>query len=256
MPPASEGSPQAANTFSMVNSSALRTISDREFLRKAWKEISKRNVLSKGLDNVTIKAFKSRLDENLAQITFDLRSNQYVFNKLRAHAINKPGSKKPRPLQIASVRDRVVMKALALFIEPAFRRFNLDCSFAFIKGRGVKPAIQRIHDLVANGNKFYFEADIINFFGAVDRQVLWTMFSREVRHRSLLPLLLRCFNLELEDLQSHRTEFQELFFGADSGIPQGGVLTPRTQKITSNLSAQWGTENDTPLPLDMCRIWL
>ncbi len=62
------------------------------------------------------------------------------------------------------------MKALALFIEPAFQSFNLDCSFAFIKGRGVKPAIQRIHDLVANGNKFYFEADIINFFGAVDRQ--------------------------------------------------------------------------------------
>ena len=136
----------------MINSaSALRTVSDKEFLRKAWREISERNVLSKGLDNVTIKAFKSRLDENLAQITFDLRSNQYVFNKLRAHAINKPGSKKPRPLQIASVRDRVVMKALALFIEPAFQRFNLDCSYAFIKGRGVNPAIKRIQDLVSGG---------------------------------------------------------------------------------------------------------
>lgn len=210
----------------MNSASALRKISDKEFLRKAWREISKRNMRSRGLDNVTIKAFKNRLDENLFEISADLRANRYEFNKLRAHAIKKPGSKKSRPLQIATVRDRVVMKAIALFIEPVFQRFNLDCSFAFIKDRGVNPAIKRIHDLVAQGNRFYFEADIINFFGAVDRQVLWKMFSREVRHKSLMSLLQRCFNLELEDLQGHQTEFQELFFGSDSGIPQGGVLSP------------------------------
>ena len=206
--------------------SALRTISDAHFLRKAWREISKRNMLSKGLDNVTIKAFKGRLDQNLSDISAELRANRYVFNKLRAHAIKKPGSNKSRPLQIASVRDRVVMKAIALYIEPAFEKFNLGCSFAFIKGRGVKPAITRILDLVTQGNKFYFEADIIDFFGSVDRQVLWTMFSKQVRHKSLLPLLQQCFNLELQDLQGYQTEFQDLFFGAGSGIPQGGVLSP------------------------------
>ena len=51
--------------------------------------------------------------------------------------MKKPGSTKLRPLQIASVRDRVVMKSIALFIEPSFQQFNLDCSFAFIRGRGV-----------------------------------------------------------------------------------------------------------------------
>ncbi|MEA2542984.1 MAG: RNA-directed polymerase, partial [Acidobacteriaceae bacterium] len=116
---------------------------------------------SKGLDNVTIKTFKTRLDENLSEISEQLKSGSYRFNKLRAHAITKPGSTKQRPLQIASVRDRVVMKAIALFIEPSFYRFNLDCSCAFIKGRGVNYAIKRIQDLVANGNKFYFEADIL-----------------------------------------------------------------------------------------------
>jgi RNA-directed DNA polymerase len=209
-----------------MKNSAIRTISDREFLRKAWREISKRNMRSKGLDNVTIKAFKTRLDENLSEISEQLRSNSYKFNKLRAHAITKPGSTKQRPLQIASVRDRVVMKAISLFIEPSFYRFNLDCSCAFIKGRGVNYAIKRIQDLVANGNKFYFEADVLDFFGSIDKGDLWKSFSREIRQKSILPLLHQCFNLELEDLQSHATEFQELFFGADSGIPQGGVLSP------------------------------
>jgi len=210
----------------MNSSSALYAISDREFLRKAWREISKKNLQSKGLDNITIKAFKSRLDDNLAEISADLRGNSYIFNKLRAHVISKPGSSKPRPLQIASVRDRVVMKAVALYLEPAFNSLNLPCSYAFIRGRGVTLAIRQIHELIAKGNKYYFEADIINFFGSVDRHVLWTMFSKRVKHRSLLPLLQQCFNLELEDLQNHRTEFQELFLGADSGIPQGGVLSP------------------------------
>src|SRR5580698_3092183 len=170
MPPASERSPQAANTLDMNSASALRNISDKESLRKAWREISKRNMLSKGLDNVTIRAFKNSLDRNLSQISGELRAGTYTFNKLRAHAIKKPGSSKPRPLQIASVRDRVVMKSIALFIEPAFQEFNLLCSFAFIKNRGVNHAIGYIHELVAQGNKFYFEADIINFFGAVDRE--------------------------------------------------------------------------------------
>ena len=105
----------------MNSASALRTVSDKEFLRRAWKEISKRNMLSKGLDNVTIRAFKARLDENLSAISADIRGGTYIFNKLRAHAIKKPGSSKHRPLQIAAVRDRVVMKAIALFIEPAFQ---------------------------------------------------------------------------------------------------------------------------------------
>jgi RNA-directed DNA polymerase len=210
----------------MNSGSALFTISDKHHLRKAWYQISKRNMLSKGSDNVTIKAFKASLDQNLSDISSELRSGRYTFQKLRAHAIAKMASSKLRPLQIASVRDRVVMKSIALYIEPAFRRFDLPCSFAFIKNRGVKQAITRIHELVEQGNKYYFEADIINFFGAVDRETLWAMFSRKVRHKTLLRLLRQCFDLELQDLDSFTPEFQKLFVGADSGIPQGGVLSP------------------------------
>jgi RNA-directed DNA polymerase len=181
---------------------------------------------SRGLDNVKLHQFKNSLDENLSKISTELRSGTYEFNKLRAHAIKKPGTQNYRPLQIPAVRDRVVMKALALFIEPAFAQFNLDCSFAFIRGRGVNAAINRIRELANGGKKFYFETDILNFFGSVDKSALWQMLSGKIRQRSLLPLLKQCFDLELEDLDGYATEFQKLFLGADSGIPQGGVLSP------------------------------
>ena len=56
--------------------------------------------------------------------------------------------------------------------------------------------------------------------------MLWEKFSRRVRQKTLLPLLRQCFDLELGDLSSFETEFQKLFIGAESGIPQGGVLSP------------------------------
>jgi RNA-directed DNA polymerase len=208
--------------------SALQIISDREKLNDAWRAISKRNKLSSGSDKITIKAFSANLDRNLRDISKDLRDKTYQFSKLRPATVAKPGSSKPRPIQIPAVKDRVVMKALALRIQPTFAKFDLPCSFAFIKGdgRGVKAAIAHIQKLVNEGYVYYFEADIKNFFGAVDRRTLWKMLSKKVRQKSLLPLLEKCFNLELDDLQSFQTEYQDIFLGATIGIPQGGVLSP------------------------------
>jgi RNA-directed DNA polymerase len=197
-------------------------------LQAAWRAISKRNKLSKGSDNITIKAFSSSLDLNLRAISSEIRAKTYQFSKLRPATVAKPGSEKPRPIQIPTIRDRIIMKALALHIQPSFSKFDLPCSYAFIRGkdRGVKAAISRIQELVDQGNVQYFEADIKNFFGAVDRPTLWKMFAKQVRYRSLLPLLEKCFNLELDDLQSYQTEHQDIFLGATVGIPQGGVLSP------------------------------
>ena len=118
----------------MRSTSALQAISEISTLHAAWRAISKRNKLSKGSDNVTIKAFSANLDSNLRAIRSDLKSNKYQFSKLRPATVAKLGSDKRRPIQIPAVRDRIVMKALALHIQPSFTKFDLPCSFAFIAG--------------------------------------------------------------------------------------------------------------------------
>jgi RNA-directed DNA polymerase len=92
--------------------------------------------------------------------------------------------------------------------------------------RGVPAVIRRVHEFIALGYVHYFETDIINFFGAVDRSRPWLMFSKKIRHRSLLPLLRQCFDQELDNLQAFQLEYEDLFVGATSGIPQGRVLSP------------------------------
>lgn len=202
-------------------------MSEPESLRKAWKKLTKRKK-SKGCDGITIEAFAADLDHNLRQISKDLRKGSYQLCRLRPSVHFKVGSTKPRPLQIPTVRDRVVMKALALFIEPSFEKFNLPCSFAYIKGneRGVSAVIRKVHELAARGFVYYFKADIIDFFGTVDRSRLWAMFSKQIRRRSLLPVLKQCFEQELDSLEGFQLEHEKLFVGATSGIPQGGVLSP------------------------------
>lgn len=112
------------------------------------------------------------------------------------------------------------MKALALYIAPIFRRLDQECSYAFIRKRGVNTAIRRIRELVGKEYKYYFEADIINFFGVVDREVLWGKFSRRIRYKSPIPLLRQSCDLELGNLEDFETELQGLFAGANSGIPK------------------------------------
>jgi RNA-directed DNA polymerase len=209
------------------SSTALHIVSDLGHLRKAWKKLAKRKK-SKGCDGVTIEAFAADLDWNLRKISKDLREGTYQLCRLRPSVHFKPGSPKPRPLQIPAVRDRVVMKALALYIQPSFDKFDLPCSFAYIKGedRGVPAVIRKVHELVARGFVQYFEADIVNFFGTVDRPRLWTKFAKQVRHRSLLPILRQCFEQELDNLEAFQLDYEKLFAGATAGIPQGGVLSP------------------------------
>ena len=211
----------------MKSSTALVKITEPEYLRGAWKKLTKRKK-SKGCDGVTIESFASDLDWNLRQIRDELRNGTYSLKRLRPSVHFRPGSPKPRPLQIPAVRDRVVMKALAIFIGPTFKKFDLPCSFAYIKGddRGVPAVIRKVHELVDEGFVHYFEADIVNFFGTVDRSRLWTRFAKQVRHRSILPILKQCFEQELSHLESFQLEYEKLFVGVTAGIPQGGVLSP------------------------------
>ena len=211
----------------MTLPTALYTVSELDHLRKAWKKLAKRRK-SKGCDGITIEAFAADLDSNLRQISKDLRKGSYQLRQLRPSVYFKVGSSKPRPLQIPAVRDRVVMKSLALYIQPSFAKFDLPCSFAYIKGedRGVPGVTRKVHELVGRGFVHYFEADIVNFFGTVDRSRLWNKFAKQVRHRSLLWILKQCFEQELDNLEVFQLEYEKLFAGATAGIPQGGVLSP------------------------------
>jgi RNA-directed DNA polymerase len=206
--------------------SAREELSSTKHLLRAWQKISKRNTRSHGLDQVTIEQFRDNLHHHLDEIGRQIKEGSYKFTPARGWLAPKPGGGQKRPIKIPAVRDRVALKAIALLIEANFDKYNLSCSFGYVRNRGVKDAIARIRKLSDEGNRVVLEADIHKFFDEVNRDILFPRFIREIRRPSLTALIEDALRMEVGNLDSFSDEEKQLFPAADSGIPQGGVLSP------------------------------
>ena len=202
----------------------LRQLSDRENLLRAWKKLSKKKH-SRGFDKQTIEEFRRDLEQEIRKISGELRSGTFEFTPLLGRLPNKPGGGK-RPIKIPTVRDRVVAKTIQLLISHKFDKFNLPCSFGYVPRVRIADAVERVKGLAASGNIWVLEADMSRFFDTVNQPMLMDRFVRQIRVRSLEDLVRRALKVEVGNLDSFRPDERELFPLADSGIPQGGVLSP------------------------------
>jgi retron-type reverse transcriptase len=84
-------------------------------LRSGFKAV-KRNGGSPGVDDISIKEYGSRLDEELDQLTAELLSWSYKPKPVRRVEIPKPGGG-VRLLGVPCIRDRVVQASLKLLLE-------------------------------------------------------------------------------------------------------------------------------------------
>jgi RNA-directed DNA polymerase len=193
-------------------------------LYEAWKRLNKSNKFSHGFDNETIQGFRANLEENIARITDGLRKKNYRFAPLRAKPIPKEGGG-TRWLRIPAVRDRVVLTALNILIAPRFRRFDLECSHGYVRSRSRATAVAAIQRYAAAGLDWVLEADIRKFFDTVPQPVLIEKFIKQVRIPSIVHVVKQAISTEV----GNRSEFgpdNGAFLMSDSGIPQGGVLSP------------------------------
>jgi RNA-directed DNA polymerase len=212
-------------------SSLYNKLCSKKFLFSAWKALNRSNKRSHGLDEVTLEQFQGNLDRELSLISKQLQARAYEFTRFRGVTVPKPGSQDRRPIQIPSIRDRVVMKALWLLIDGKLKKFDLPCSFAYIEGRSIHKAIARVHELAAAGNNFVLEADISNFFGAVDQDRLLKRLHSVVRSKSLRGILNAAIQNEIGNRADFEPKFRDLFPASTSGIPQGGVLSPKLANL-------------------------
>jgi RNA-directed DNA polymerase len=202
----------------------FRQLSTPENLLRAWKKLKKKKH-SRGFDEQTIEDFKRDLDRHIREISAELRSGTFEFTPLVGHLREKPGGGK-RPIKIPAVRDRVVLKAIQILISHRFDKFNLPCSYGYITDVSTRDAVEHVRELAARGNVWVLEADMSKFFDTVDQPLLMDRFVRQTGIRSLEGLIRRALQVEVGNLDSFRPDDRDLFPRADSGIPQGGVLSP------------------------------
>ena len=212
----------------------LNKISSVESLRLAWAKLEKFNKESHGLTGETIAEFELNKEDKILSISKRLQEGTYQFSPYRAVLIPKSKGKF-RPLQIPEVSDRVVIKAIALELEEHFKELlekSRGLSFAYQKGLGVKEAVEKINEYCQNGYSYVLEADLINFFGTVDKDSLLNdVVFKRLSDTTINTLIQQALNQSIGNLDSFNVEQKKYFENIDKGIPQGNALSPLLSNI-------------------------
>lgn len=225
------------NTYKMKKKTPtlLQIISDKEALNNAWNKLEKYNKDSHGLSGETIESFGQNLNDKISSISEKLKQGKYKFRPTRGVLIAKKGKNKFRPLQIPEISDRVVIKAIAILLDIIFSETlnkSNGYSFAYQKSIGVKDALMKIREHYNNGNKFALEADLVNFFGTVNKkELLENQIFPFLADTSINDLILDSLNQRVGNM----TDFDEVrikfFDNVHKGIPQGNALSPLLSNI-------------------------
>jgi len=180
-----------------------------------------------GVDLENWQAFDRKLYHNLYQLWNRLSSGAYFPEAVRRVMIPK-GGKGERPLGIPTISDRIVQEVLRqvleLYLEPHFS----ENSYAYRKGRNAHQAIAQCRT-----NTDYYswcvDVDIKGYFDNIPHEKLMQAvvhYCPQLKwlHRYLWRILQAPVQLQDGRMQA-----------SDKGVPQGGVVAPRTHPQTLSL---------------------
>jgi RNA-directed DNA polymerase len=186
-------------------------------------ESVKANKGAPGIDRVTIERFGCSIEWELSELGKSLKEKTYQPLPIKRCYIPKPGSKERRPLGIPTVRDRVVQAAVRQVIEPLFEYEFLECSYGFRPERGCKDALREVVAALSEGYCHVVDADIRNFFGALDHELLMTLIRQRISDGRVLTLI--------ESFLKQGVMEEGELAATVIGTPQGGVISPLLANI-------------------------
>jgi group II intron reverse transcriptase/maturase len=158
-----------------------------EELRAAFKAV-RRNRGAAGIDGVTVEAFESKLDRELAQLSDELRNWTYRPQPVRAVEIPKPTGG-VRMLGIPTVRDRVVHAAIKAVLEPILEPTFSDHSYGFRPGRNQRQAVEAARKWALMGKRFVVDIDLSRFFDRIHHDRLIYLLSKHILDKRILRLV-------------------------------------------------------------------
>ena len=201
-----------------------------EFLKETWGKMNRR--AAGGVDGKSAEQFGSELETQVEAICTQLKEGTYHAPPVRRVEIPKgPGKVGTRPLGIPTAADRLLQRAVARILEAVFEADFLDCSYGFRPGRNPHHALQALRvQIVTKKVGQVFEADIRSYFTRINHQWLRKMVAHRIADPVILSLIGKWLNAgAMQD---------GIVIYAEEGTPQGGPITPLTQKVISSLNEQ------------------
>src|ERR1022692_84256 len=195
-------------------------------------ECCKANGGAAGVDDQTFEDIEAYGAERwLDELTQELKSRTYHPLPVRRVYIPKPGGKQ-RPLGVPAIRDRAVMMAAVLVLDPIFEADLQPEQYAYRRGRSALDAVRHVHKLINTGHGEVVDADLASYFDLLPHSELLKSVARRVVDGAMLHLIkmwLKAPVEETDDRGNKRRSTKNRDEGR--GSPQGSPISP----LLSNL---------------------
>jgi len=192
-----------------------------DVLARAWEDV-RANRGAPGVDGVSITDVEaSGVTAFLHELATALGDRTYRPAPLRRVYIPKAGETArdaSRPLSIPTVRDRVVMAAAKIVLEPVFEADFLPVSFGFRPKRSAHMACEAIRVEANRGADWVLDADLSNCFGSISHDALMALIERRVSDGDMLKLLRSWLRVGVLE--------NGVVTDTVSGTPQGSPISP------------------------------
>ncbi len=196
----------------------LARLLDRQMLGEAFASL--RKGAAAGTDGVRHAEYAENLEGNLAELEWRLKHGRYRARCVRRRWIPRPGGRKPRPLGIPVVEDKIVQQAVGMILGAIWEEDFADESIGYRPGRSARKAIAALREELNGGTyRWVVEADIRGYFEHIDHGWLARMLEQRIADRSLVRLIMKWLKAGILE-EDGRTVVPE------TGTPQGGVISP------------------------------
>jgi len=199
-----------------------QTIFSKASLFEALKRIKSKG---SGLDKEALEAFKQDAKQNIETLYTEVIDGSYAPQPIKKIAIPK-NKTEFRPIALASVRDKVVQRALVNAIEPYFDKKMSDKSYGYRRDKSALKAIGRCKDFINRGYFWVYKSDIENYFETINHQKLLAILEKEIEDKRVIRLI----SLYLENGGFKDTHYIE----HTKGVHQGDILSPLLSNIYLN----------------------
>jgi group II intron reverse transcriptase/maturase len=193
--------------------------------REVWEAFKrvKANQGAAGVDGQSIEDFEANLSGNLYKLWNRMSSGSYFPPPVRRVDIPK-ASGGIRPLGIPTVADRIAQEIARRYLEPILEPVFHPDSFGYRPGKSAIDAVAKARERCWRYD-WVLDLDIKGFFDSID----WELLLKAVRQHTDCAWVL----LYIERWLKASVQMEDgRVVPRQAGTPQGGVMAPRTQKIT------------------------